>query len=217
MATQVWFIRHGEVEAPYVGTFLGRTDIGLSELGRHQAQAIAKFLEDAPIDAVVSSPRKRALDTAAPLAKALGVEPDVREGLAEMHFGQWECLAWPAIEARDPEFAARWQVDPASIPCPGGESAGDFAARAQAAFLEVLQDYDGKTVAVFSHAGTNRALLAHATGMPYMDTFCFAQDYGCVNAGLWDGTAAQLALMNLVPGPQSEHNGDGGRDIEEDA
>ncbi|MGB1586346.1 MAG: histidine phosphatase family protein [Thermoplasmatota archaeon] len=215
MATQVWFIRHGEVEAPYVGTFVGSTDVGLSHLGHHQAAAIGAYLKEAPIEAVISSPRKRARQTAAPLAKELGLELDIVEGLAEMHFGQWEALAWPDIEARDPEFAAKWQADPSDLSCPGGESANGFAGRVHDALGDVLARYDGKTIAVFAHAGTNRALLSAATGMPYMDTFAFAQDYGCVNAAAWDGDMAQIALLNLVPGPRSEANGDGGRSVEE--
>mgnify|MGYP000607367749 CR=1 FL=1 len=216
MATQVWFIRHGEVAAPFVGTFLGSTDAPLSDLGRHQAAAVAAFLEDAPIDAIVSSPRQRALDTARPLAEKLGQRIDVVDGLAEMSFGQWECLAWPDIEARDPDFARRWQADPTTVACPGGEAAGPFADRVLDAFRDLLARHEGGTVAVFGHAGTNRAFLADATGLPYMHTFCFAQDYGCINAGAWDGDTAQLALMNLVPGPRSGDNGDGGRRVEED-
>lgn len=215
MATQVWFIRHGEVEAPYVGTFVGATDVGLSHLGHHQAAAIGAYLKDAHIDAIVSSPRRRALDTAAPLAKEMGLDVDVIDGLAEMHFGEWEALAWPDIEARDPEFAMRWQADPTELACPGGESAGGFSKRVKQALEEVLVRYDGQTIAVFAHAGTNRALLAAATRMPYMQTFCFAQDYGCINAAAWDGEVGQVALVNLVPGPRSEANGDGGRSVEE--
>jgi alpha-ribazole phosphatase len=218
MATQVWFIRHGEVAAPFVGTFVGRSDVALSDLGRHQAQAIATYLEDAPIDAILTSPRTRAKDTAKPLAEATGNELIVHEDLAEMHFGQWEGLAWPAIHAKDPEFAAKWQGDPTSLPCPGGESAGDFAKRVQAELATILTKYDGKTIAIFSHAGTNRAMLGNALRLDYMDTFRFAQDYGCINAAAWDAEyGAQVALLNLVPGPRSEANGDGGRRVAEKA
>lgn len=215
MHTKVWFARHGEVEAPYVGTFVGKSDVQLSDVGHHQAAAIAKFLEDAPVDAVISSPRLRAVDTAKPLAKALGGPPEVRSELAEMDFGQWECLSWPDIERRDLEFARRWQQDPASLACPGGESAGQFAARSQAAMHDVLEEFAGRSIAVFGHAGSNRAFLSMLTGMAYMDAFVFAQDYGCLNAAAWDSAAGhgQLALMNLVPGPQSQAHGDGGRRV----
>lgn len=216
VATHILFARHGEVEAPFVGTFVGSSDVGLSDLGRHQGQAIAEFLDGVPLDAIISSPLRRACDTAAPLAKAAGLDVEVRPGLAEMRFGQWEGLAWPSIEARDPEFAATWQADPINNPCPGGESAGLFATRIAGALRDILDEFDGRHIATFTHAGTNRAMLSDITRMEYMQTFCFAQDYGCVNAGAWDGPGSgQLALLNFVPGPRSEANGDGGRRVEE--
>lgn len=215
MPTHVWFIRHGEVEAPFVGTFLGTSDVALSDVGKHQAEAVAEFLKQSPIDVVVTSPRLRARQTAQPLCEALGKAPVVVDGLAEMHFGEWEGLTWPAIERRDPEFAATWQADPGNIACPGGDDANTFAARAKGALRDVVKDHPDQTVALFSHAGTNRAILSEVTGMPYLDTFCFAQDYGCVNAALFDAAAAQIALLNVVPGPDSDNNGDGGRRIEE--
>jgi broad specificity phosphatase PhoE len=130
-----------------------------------------------------------------------------------MDFGHWEGLSWPDIESRDAEVAAAWQADPVTIACPGGEHAGGFCDRASTAMQEVLAEYAGRNIAVFGHAGTNRAFLSMLTGLPYMETFVFAQDYGCLNAAAWDHVAGhgQVALVNLVPGPRSAAHGDGGR------
>lgn len=212
-ATYVWFIRHGEVASPYVGTFVGSTDVPLSDVGQHQAAAIAGFLADAPLDAVLASPLKRARDTALPTARAHGLTPTLVDGLQEMNFGAWEGLAWDAIEARDPAFAKNWAADPMSIACPDGEAAGAFSKRVESTLHRLLQDHAGGHVAVFAHAGVNRAILSAVTKRPYMESFCFAQDYGCVNAAAFDGIAgpAQVALLNVVPGPKSAENGDGDR------
>lgn len=204
--TKLWFIRHGEVEAHLVGTFLGVTDGGLSDLGRHQGQAVAAFLQDAGVDAVVSSPLQRARDTVAPLAGELGLAVETRPGFREMDFGAWETLSWEAIEARDADFARRWREDPATMACPGGETTDAFAAMVARELEALLEEFAGRTVALGAHAGVNRAILAHILGRPYLEMFRFAQDYGCVNAAAWgvqDWT--QVALTNLVPGPQSEH------------
>lgn len=215
--TRLWFIRHGEVEAPYVGTFLGVTDVGLSELGRHQAQAVGAFLADAPVDVVLSSPLRRARDTAAPLAAAHGIEVVARDGFREMDFGAWETLSWPQIEARDPDYAPHWQEDPATRPCPDGEAAQPFADRVNDTLDAVLEEFTGHSIALFAHAGVNRAILSRLTGRPYMESFVYAQDYGCVNAAAWDigSGMGQIALVNAVPGPRSVDNGDGGRRVEE--
>ncbi len=211
MPTTLWFMRHGEVDPDYVGTFVGRLDVGLSDLGRHQAQAIGEFLAEAGIEHILSSPKQRAMRTAQPLASHLELDLDVRPALAEMDFGEWEGLRWPDIVARDEEFAAEWQQDPTNTPCPGGESAGQFAARIEGAMADVLEEFQDRHIALFGHAGVNRAVMAQIMGIPYMQSFSLSQDYGCVNAAGWDGELAQIALVNMVPGPRSTLQGDGDR------
>lgn len=213
--TRLWFIRHGEVEAPFVGTFVGSTDVALSDVGRHQAQAVASFLEPMELDALLSSPLRRARTTAVPTERATGLRATQATWAQEMHFGDWEGKSWPDIEAADPEGANAWQADPANIACPGGDAAGEFAERVQAGLAEMLDEFRGRAVALFAHAGTNRAILSAITQRPYMESFLFAQDYGCVNAAAWDGPQGQVALLNAVPGPKSEDNGDGGRSVDE--
>jgi probable phosphoglycerate mutase len=202
-------MRHGEVEAPYAGTFVGRTDVNLSALGRHQAEAIAAYLEEAPLDAILTSPRKRALDTAAPLARARGTKLEVRKDFAEMDYGDWETLFWHQIEERFPAETKKWLEDQAGNPMPNGESCDGFAARVRRTLDQVLVEFRGRSIAVFAHAGTNRAILSAALERPYRDCFAFAQDYGNVNAAAWmpDGSV-QVALVNFVPGPKSAVAGD---------
>ncbi|MFO1534461.1 MAG: histidine phosphatase family protein [Thermoplasmatota archaeon] len=207
--TRLWFMRHGEVEAPYVGAFVGRTEVNLSPVGRHQAEAIAAYLEDAPVDAVVSSPRKRALDTAAPLARARSMKLEVRRGFAEMDYGRWEGLFWKQIEEQDPVECAAWVADAAARPMPDGESCDGFSLRVRDELSRLLEEFTGRTVAVFGHAGTNRAILGTVLERPFRDCFTFVQDYGNVNAAAWlPGGGAQVALANFVPGPRSEKSGD---------
>lgn len=217
VSVQAWFIRHGEVEAPFVGAFVGVKDVDLSPVGKAQAEGIATWLEEAEVDAIIASPRKRSQKTARPLSKQSGIPIITRDGFAEMDFGDWEGKFWEDIEAEDPEFAAKWQSDPGTIPCPNGETANQFALRVQDALDTVLREFDGKTVAIFCHAGVNRAILSHITKRPYMESFHFAQDYGCVNAAAWDleHGVGQVAMWNYVPGPRSDANGDGPRVKEE--
>lgn len=211
VATTLWFIRHGEVAPEYVGTFVGTLDVPLSPMGRHQAAAIDVFLQGAGLDAIITSPRQRAMETAKPSAEAAGIETEVRPAFAEMDFGEWEGLHWDDIAARDLQFASKWQEDPANLACPGGEAAGQFAVRVQSALGDLLEEFDGRNVALFAHAGVNRAIMASVIGIPYMQSFSLAQDYGCVNAAGWQAGLSQVALVNFVPGPRSELQGDGRR------
>jgi broad specificity phosphatase PhoE len=207
-STRLLFCRHGEVQADMVGSFLGRTDAPLSDLGRHQAEAMGAYLGDAPIDAVVVSPLKRALDTAAPLARALHQKLEVRREFREMDYGDWDGLHWPQIEGRDPELARRWQADPQGLSCPGGESGQSFQDRVAAALDGLLAEFAGRQVALVSHAGVNRVVLAELLGRRFVDAFVFVQDYGCVNAAAWSEHGGHVVLVNFVPGPKAAQTGD---------
>lgn len=208
--TRLWFLRHGEVEARFVGTFLGTTDAALSPLGRHQAEAIKEYLQEAPVDAILASPRRRARDTVAPLAAARGIPVQVRKNLAEMDFGKWEGLTWDQIVQRDRDTATAWEKDPAGVACPGGESCGTFHERVEAELQALQEEWKGRSVVLAGHAGTNRCVLAHVLRKPYVECFAFAQDYGCVNAVGWSPESGfgQVALVNFVPGPRAERQGD---------
>lgn len=204
--TRLWFSRHGETTQPQ--HWFGRTEVPLSDLGRHQAEAMAAYLESAEIDAIVSSPRKRALDTAAPMARQRSMKLDIRAEWSEMDFGQWEGKLWGTIEAEDPVFARQWSADPAATPCPGGESANQFEARTHAALERLLDEFKGRSVFLSGHAGTVRSLLGHTLGLPYMECFRFAVDFGCLNAAAWTEGVGQVALVNFVPGPRSAEGTD---------
>lgn len=188
-----------------IGRFIGTVDARLSPLGQHQAQALAAFLEDAPIDAVLASPRRRSMEMVLPVAKEKGLEVEARQGFAEMHFGAWEGLSWPEIQDRDGAFAAQWKEDPATVACPDGQCADDFAQVVHQELSGILEEFAGRTVLIGAHAGVNRAILGSILERPYMETFRFAQDYGCVNAAAWGDGWRQVALVNFVPGPRSEH------------
>lgn len=192
-----------------VGAFIGRTDVQLSDLGRHQAAALAAYLEEADLDAIVASPRRRALDTAAPLAKAKGMKLDVRPAFAEMDFGAWDGLFWDQIVAKDAAAAEAWKREFMTTVSHGGESGSVFSERVAAGLDALREEFKGCTVALFAHAGVSRATLAYTVKRPYTDAFAFGQDYGNVSAAGWSEEGfGQVALWNFVPGPRAKKQGD---------
>ncbi|MGB2019392.1 MAG: histidine phosphatase family protein, partial [Parvibaculales bacterium] len=80
--TRMYMIRHGKAAAGWDGD----ADPGLNELGRAQAEAVAKKVQAlvaTPVP-IYSSPLKRCQETAAPLAAAWGVTPQIEAGVGEI-------------------------------------------------------------------------------------------------------------------------------------
>lgn len=103
MATLVHLVRHGEVENP-LNIWYGRMEgFGLSERGRRQAEVLGRHFAGRKIEAVFSSPMERALQTAAPIAQAVGVEVAVVDDIIESYTklqgktGNWRMFRNPLL------------------------------------------------------------------------------------------------------------------------
>jgi alpha-ribazole phosphatase len=186
MTTRLLLIRHGAPHDDGRGRCYGSLDIGLSDLGRRQSEALAARLEHAPIRLVVSSPRERAQETAA----ALGRDVRVDERLRELDFGELEGRRFEEIEREQPDLYSKWMNEPTRVRFPGGEGFEDVRWRTAAAVSELvgLSPNDG-AIAVVTHAGVVRAALADALGLPSERIFRLDVGYCRVTVVDWfDGT-----------------------------
>ncbi len=158
-ATRLLLLRHGQTELSVQRRYSGRGDPALTELGRRQAEAAARYLaQRGGIAAVISSPLQRAHDTAAAAAQGLGLDVTVDDDLIETDFGAWEGLTFTEAAERDPELHRRWLRD-TSIEPPGGESFDDVMARVCRARERITERYQGATVLVVSHVTPIKTLL----------------------------------------------------------
>jgi broad specificity phosphatase PhoE len=162
--------RHGLTDRSDPEQHLGQgIDIGLSAAGWAQAAALAARIADERFDRIVSSPLRRATETAEMVARGRIVESDPR--LMEMDYGAWEGLTYEQIDAVDADGRARWMEDPEANACPSGESGADVAARARS-FLVDLQGWaagrplEDQVVLAVAHSTFNRVLLAVAVDVP---------------------------------------------------
>ena len=171
--TDLLFIRHAETRANAVGRWQGWTDPPLTAAGRAQAASLAyRLARELPsVDAIYTSPLRRALETARIIAAQLDKEPRLVEGLKEIHFGRLEGVSLDEMEERFPDLHARWQDrSDMEFQWPGGEQRGEFFHRAAAACRRILQSHltpspardspTGKPVVLVAHGGTIRACLA---------------------------------------------------------
>ena len=119
---KLYLIRHGETDYNNALRFQGQTDIPLNQKGIEQAEKVADFLKDVPLQAIYTSSLQRARTTAEIIGRAKGLEPQATDALREMSFGIWENMNSKDIQKK---YAKEWKdffASPAKIKIPEGES-----------------------------------------------------------------------------------------------
>lgn len=157
----IYLIRHGQTTWNVDGRWQGNLDIPLSETGYQQAQALAHYLSHKPIRRVISSDLARAVETARPLARALGVELELDPRIREIHLGVFQGLTHAEQRERYPEVVAASEQDYWNFVFPEGESRRKMQQRAVAAFQDALARPVEGDIAMVMHGGTLRVLLMH--------------------------------------------------------
>ncbi len=198
--TTLVLLRHGETaltpEKRLSGS--GGSDPALSETGLRQAEAAGRTLvARGAVQAVVSSPLRRARQTAGEAARRLGLEVHVDEGLTEADFGAWEGLTFAEVRERHPDEFAAWLASPAAVPGGTGETFTAVARRAALARDRLLARYKGQTVLVVSHVGVLRTLVRLALGAPPASLFRMELSAASLSAVAYDGDGnASVRLLN---------------------
>jgi len=177
-ATRLLLVRHGEVEEWARGRIYGRLDPSLSPDGRAQADAAASRVAAHHPLALYVSPSARAVETAALIADACGLRPVVEPRLREIEFGLFEGLTFAEAELRDPETWREWMERPGAVRFPEGECWDDVRDRSVAGAESIASAHPGAGVAVVTHGGVIRALLAEALALPAERTFRMEVAFG---------------------------------------
>jgi probable phosphoglycerate mutase len=166
-------IRHGETEWNRALRFQGHGDSPLTKTGRAQARALADRLAEVPIDRLFSSGLGRTLETAGFIAATTGLEPIEDPRLRERHYGPFEGLTIPEIEAKHPEAYARFRTDDPEYVLPGGESHRQHYER-NISFLEAyLKNHPGTTAALVAHGGVLDSVFRYLARLPLDQPRCY--------------------------------------------
>ncbi len=159
----ILFMRHGQTDWNKAGRWQGHADIPLNETGQQQAEALCHRLKSWPIDTIYTSDLQRCVQTAVPLATALGLEPIKTQLWRERDVGDFSGMTGEQAREQYPEIwakAVRGMIDP-----PNGEPFADVQARAWRAFESVVEAHSEGMVAVITHGGFLHALLAQVMGI----------------------------------------------------
>ena len=153
---ELWLVRHGETEWSKTGQHTSRTDVPLTEPGERQAEALGGLLGGRTFARVLSSPKRRALDTCR--LAGYGDVVETADDLREWDYGEYEGEKTVDIRKTRPDWTL-W-TDGA----PGGEAPAQIGERARRVLAEL--EPAGGDVVLFSHGHFLRVLTATWLGLP---------------------------------------------------
>jgi ribonuclease H / adenosylcobalamin/alpha-ribazole phosphatase len=184
---RIFLVRHGETAENKQMRYLGIRDVPLNSNGKRQAHRVASALSKMPIRAAISSPLRRAADTAGQIQKASGIELRIDSRLAEGSFGRWEGLTRDEVlqlGTTDAELLARWESDSTCAP-PRGESIQNIQERVVQLAEELRDEFSGSSVVLVSHVGPIKAFLAAVLEMPLQSSRRLFLDPGTITVVEW--------------------------------
>jgi probable phosphoglycerate mutase len=197
--SRLLLIRHGQAGDSRSKRYIGQTETSLTDLGRDQAKALGKWLADVPLERLVCSDLVRCRQTAGIIAESVGLRPEPRADLREIHLGDWEGRSFSQVMQEEPEAFRQRGEDLANYRTPGGETFAELQARVVSALKRILSQTTGNA-AVVSHAGVNRTALCHWLGLPLERLFILGQDSGGLSIlEFGSGSLSRVLALNMLP------------------
>jgi broad specificity phosphatase PhoE len=198
MVLNLYLLRHGETTFSQSGNFCGETNAELTKEGIQMAESFANVYKKLKWEAVYVSPMKRTLATAKPFCDVTGLQMQIREGLREGSYGQWETKSKSFVQENYTENYIKWLSEPAWNAPIGGETAVQIANRSMPVISEIIDKYPDGNVLVVSHKATIRIMLCSLLGI----------DLGCYRYRVNILVASVSKVKFDVNGPLLEILGD---------
>src|SRR5262249_19092913 len=143
-----------------------------------------------------SSPLSRAVETVRIVVEPHGLPFQIMKELAEIDFGDLEGLRYEEVQDRYPEIFHSWMTRPIETRFPNGENFTQMSARVLSALDLLLSRHRGQCIAIVTHAGVIRLILAQALSIPDNQIFRLEQDYGATNRIDYFDHGPLVKLMN---------------------
>jgi broad specificity phosphatase PhoE len=194
--TKVYLVRHGQTEWNKELRFRGRSDIPLNEEGRREAAATADALKEKDIRAIYTSPLRRSIETAQPVAEFFHLEiVPVRE-LIDISYGDWEGLTYDEVKRRYADTYTMWEQCPDMVQFPNGENLDEVRERSFFAFKGIVEKNPGKSILIIPHRVINKVLLCALLDLNNSQFWKVKQDTGCINLIEYSDQKVVLVKMN---------------------
>jgi probable phosphoglycerate mutase len=176
---EVLLVRHGEAHCNTGGYLASDTCQGLTDGGRQQAACLARRLhreqqEGSPVTRLLSSPIRRARDTAETIAGGLGIDVVVESQLRVPDLGP------NADGCTFEELRRRWPPDPAKpgkVLIDGGEAWSQYLARAHSCLGNVLAGHSGGRIVIVGHSETISAVVSLLVGVSTLGVLAISSSH----------------------------------------
>ena len=180
--TEIYLVRHGDLDKGPGRCYVGQMDFPLSPLGIRQANALRDVLSTVRFRRIVSSDLIRTRTTADIIAEKQMAKIDTDPAFREISLGDWEGLSFEAVMERYPEeYANRGKNLPDHRP-PGGENFRQLGDRAWPAFSRLaakpMAEQGNGPLLLVTHVGVIRVLLCRILNLPLENMFLLHHDYG---------------------------------------
>lgn len=188
-------VRHGETEWNVTNIFRGRIDIELSQTGMKQAELLAEYLSDTKVDAIYSSPLKRALQTAEAIARYHRLSVEIAPALLDFNFERWQGLSRQEVRDKYKALYAEWLENPHQVQIPDGENLDNVRKRALGVVESIIAKHEGTAILV-SHRVVNKVLICALLGLDNSHFWNIAQDTCGITLFTYENNRFVLAKHN---------------------
>jgi alpha-ribazole phosphatase len=187
---KITFIRHTSLNiAPDV--CYGQSDVDVSANFNKESKQLKKKLQKYEFTGLYSSPLQRCLKLAFDINRG---NPIVDDRLKELNFGDWEMLTWDEIPR---DIFDHWATDYANLAPPEGETFSELQSRGVAFVDDMKKKHQGEHIAVVSHGGMIRAILAHTLNIPLKSLFRFTVDHASITTFDFSHEIPKIKYVNL--------------------
>lgn len=194
--TRIHLARHGAVSDEWRDRVYGQMDVPLSEKGMAQAETLAERLAEARIDAVYASDLSRALETARAIGRRHRLDVRPVPAFREASFGHWQGRRWLDVLSEDADEVRAIYADFGGAKMKDGESLAELRERVAPALREIVERHRGGSIAIASHGGVIRVILADALGMDLSASVRIEQTHCSLNVIEFGPEGPRVKLVN---------------------
>ena len=194
---RVILVRHGETDWNQERRVQGSgSDRQLTEMGKQQAESIGLRLKQENIQAIYSSPLRRALDTAQAIARYHQVEVQIEPSLNEIYAGELEGILIEKLGSYLNQLVARERGDESVSKLYGGELLAEVRQRAWSIIKRLVDKHGDGAIVVVSHYFVILSIICSVLDIPLSEMGRLKLDIGSISTIVFEERGARLALFN---------------------